>query len=332
MSGWGARPTRSSTVGMRSTVETCAPAAAPVAPGGAHDERDVLGGVVDEEGVRVLPVLPEALPVVGEEHEDRAVPDARALEPRDEAPHHLVGVGHLAEVPLAPVAREERLRRLVGRVGVVEVDPGEELLRLHALQPLEREVHHLVALLLDGAEVHDLVLREVEAVGVVVEALVEAPPRVEHPGADEGAGRVAARLHPLGERRRLLLDEEAAVVADAVLRGDEPGEDRRVRGKRQRHRGRGLLEEDALGGDRVDVRGVDAPEAVAAQSVGAQRVERDDDDVEVGGSGPARREPAAGVRVGLRRARAQDEEAPPPPAREGPPPPATAGGGRVSRS
>ena len=204
--------------------------------------------------------------MVGEQDEDRAVPDPRALQPRDEAPHHLVGVGHLAEVRLARVAREERLRRLVGRVRVVEVDPGEELLRLHALEPREREVHHLVALLLDGAEVHDLVLREVEAVGVVVEALVEAPARVEHPGADEGPGRVAGLLQPLGERRRLLLDEEAAVVADAVVRGDEPGEDRRVRGKRQRHRGRGLLEEDALGRHRVDVGRLDAPEAVAARA------------------------------------------------------------------
>ena len=246
--------------------------------------------------------------MVGEEHEDRAVPGARALEPRDEPADHLVGVGHLAQVLLPRVAGRERLGRLVGRVRVVEVDPGEELLRLHALEPLEREVHHLVALLLDGAEVHDLVLRQVEAVGVVVEALADPPLRVQHPGPDEGARRPATLPQALGERRQLLLDEEAAVVADTVPRRDEPGEDRRVRGQGERHRGRGLLEQDALGRQRVDVRRLDAPEPVAAQAVGAQRVERDDDDVQVRRGGAAGREARAGLTLVLRRARAQGEE------------------------
>ena len=311
MPGCGARPTRSSTVGMTSTVETCAPLR-PRSPQGVRTiERHVLGGVVDEEGVRVLAVLAEALAVVGEEDEDRAVPDPRALQPRDEAPHDLVGVGDLAEVRLARVAREERLRRLVGRVGVVEVDPGEELLRLHALEPREGEVHHLVALLLDGAEVHDLVLREVEVVGVVVEALVEAPARVEHPGADEGAGRVAApsfirsasvvvfsstKKPPLS--RTPWCGGMSPVKID-VCEGSVSGAVEVACSKR------------TPSAATASMFGVSMPaEAVAAEAVGAQGVERDDDDVEVGGRGPPRREPRAGVRVGLRRARAQEEERP----------------------
>ena len=193
MPGCGARPTRSSTVGITSTVDDLRARCGPRSPHGVRTiERHVLRSrrrrrrcaCSRRARPRLSPWSARSTRIVRSQ-------TPAALEPRDEPAHHLVGVGHLAEVRLARVAREEGLRRLVGRVGVVEVDPGEELLRLHALEPREREVHHLVALLLHGAEVDDLVLREVEAVGVVVEALVEAPPRVEHPGADEGAGRVA---------------------------------------------------------------------------------------------------------------------------------------------
>jgi hypothetical protein len=284
-------------------------APAVVAPGRADDEGDVLGRVVDEEGVRALPVVAEALPVIGHEHEYRAVPDALRLEPGHEPSHHLVRVGDLPEVGLSGVELVEGSRRLVGSVRVVEVDPGEETAGLHGLQPREGEIHDLVALLLDGAEVDDLVLREVEAVGVVVEPLVEAPARVEHPRADERSRRPARLLQPLRERHRLCLEEEAAVVADAVMGRNEAGEDRGVRGQGHRGGGGRLLEDDALARDGVDVRRLDAREAVAAEAVGAQRVERDEDEVERSGRGVPAGETLPGVGGTARRAGSQS---PPP--------------------
>ena len=230
---------------------------------------------------------------------------SHAIEPA----HDLVGVRHLAEVGLALVARGEGLGRLVGGVGVVEVDPGEEGLLLHRLQPGQGEVHHLVPLLLHGAEVDDLVLGQVEVVGVDVEALVEAPARVEHPRPHEGPGRVAGLLHPLRERRLRGVQEEAAVVADAVVRRDEPREDRRVRGQGHRRGGRRLLEQDAVLGHRVDVRRVDPPEAVAAEPVCPQGVEGDHHDVPRLRRRAAKGEP--GARLGLvpRGAQVQPEPA-----------------------
>ena len=63
-----------------------------------------------------------------------------------------------------------------------------------------------------------------------------------------------------------------------------------------------LLEDHAVARQRVDVRRLDALEAVAAEPVGARRVERDDDDVQVGRAGlqarDARRAPPASVRGG----------------------------------
>ena len=254
-------------------------------------------------------MVAQALAVVGEEHEHRLVPDPRCLEPRDESADDLVGVGDLAEVGLAGVARREGLGRLVRGVRIVEVDPGEEGLPLTApsshgrarsitSSPFFCTVPRLTTLYFERSKRSEY-----------VEALVEAPARVEHPRPHEGARRVAGVLHPRGERRLRGLEEEAAVVADAVVRRDEAREDRRVRGQGHRRGGRRLLEEDAVAGHRVDVRRLDPAEAVAAQPVRAQGVEGDHDDVEglagvVGRrAGPGPRPRSAGASRGARPAR-----------------------------
>ena len=64
-----------------------------------------------------------------------------------------------------------------------------------------------------------------------------------------------------------------------MIRGIEPRHDRAVRGQRQRGGRRGLREEHAAAGEAVDRRRPRVGVAVAAQVVGARRVERDEDDV-----------------------------------------------------
>ena len=207
------------------------------APGGPDHERDVGGGVVDEVGVTRLAVVAQALAVVGGEDDERALEQPLLAKPRREPPDHLVGVGDLGQVRLARIARGEGLGRVVGRVRVVEVDPGEEAPLADRLEPGERVVHDLVAGLLDRAERDHLVLGEVEIVGVLVEALGEAPLRLEHPGGHEGSRGKARLVQPLGERHLLLVQEEAAVVAHAVVGRHEASEDRRVRREGERDRG-----------------------------------------------------------------------------------------------
>ena len=223
-------------------------------------------------------------------------------QPAEQASHHLVGVGDLGEVGLVRVARGEGLGRVVGRVRIVEVDPGEEALRAHRFEPRERVRHHLVALLLDGAERDHLVLREIELVRVDVEALAEAPLALEHPGRDERSGREAALAQPLRERHLGVVEEEAAVVAHAVMGRDEPGEDRRVRRERERNGGGRVVEDDAVARERVDVRREVGAKAVAAQPIRAGRVERHDDQVQLASRGSQAREAGPSVGVGSRRA------------------------------
>ena len=89
-----------------------------------------------------LPVLAQALAVVGGHEEERVVPQAESAESVVEAPHELVGEGHLAVVQPCGVARRVGLGRLVGVVRIVEVQPEEDPrfrraeLSAQALQPL----------------------------------------------------------------------------------------------------------------------------------------------------------------------------------------------------
>ena len=97
------------------------------------------GVVVHEVAVGPLAVAAQPLSVVADDHDDGLLVDPVAPQPGDEPPHLLVGEGDLAVVEAGEAAsaelREERLGGLVGGVGVVEVDPGEEGTLLVALQP-----------------------------------------------------------------------------------------------------------------------------------------------------------------------------------------------------
>ena len=146
-----------------------------------------------------------------------------------------------------------------------------------AAEPGRRRVHHVVAppLRFEHARAA-LVARD--AVVVVVEAARQAEAAVEHVGADEGARRVARA--PSGAwrgSRRSAGKHVGAVVVHAVARRLEAGEDRRVRGQRQRHRGQRFLEHERRGRRARRACGVrPGGPPVGADAIGAQRVDRDE--------------------------------------------------------
>ena len=218
-------------------------------------------------------MVAEALAVVADDDNHRAVVEAERLELGDDAADLAVGEGNLAVVRVSLVTRRERLGRVVGRVRVVEVDPGEERRALRVPNPRQGLVHDLVAGPLDVRQRHAALPAEVEVVEVGVESLVDPPLAVEHVRADEPAGAVAPRLQDLGERELFGAEEEAAVVAHAVLGRELAGEQARVRRQGERRDGLGLLEQHALAGQVVEGRRLDVAIAVGPHAVGPRRVE-----------------------------------------------------------
>jgi hypothetical protein len=250
-----------------------------VAPGGAHDERHVHRRVVDEEGMRLLRMVAEALAVIGGEHDDRAIHQSFAGQETAQAADDGVGVGNLANVSAPLIARLEGLGRIVGGMGIVEVNPREERLVLLLVQPGQGIGHHLVAGFLNGAEGECLVLRQVEGVRIRFKPLTDAPLGGENPGRDESSGFVARFLESLGEGFFLWSEEVATVVAHSVSAGQSARHQGGVGRQREGHRGGHALEDQALVREGVDVRRFDLAESVGGKAIRAQRVEGDEDDV-----------------------------------------------------
>ena len=170
------------------------------APRQAHDPRDVQDGVVQEDAVVFLAVLAEALAVIADGDDHRAVEPALASSAATRRPT----AGRPPQSRRRTGGRgtgRERRRRRIGRVGVVEVDPGEEgwpagCAPSHAMPLDDRRCRRVDLELVAWREV---VERAVER----VEALAEAVRAVENEGADEGAGLVAGARERLGQRDRV---------------------------------------------------------------------------------------------------------------------------------
>ena len=156
-----------------------------------HDQRNVHGRVVEKEPVLLLAVIAEPFAVIGEQHDGRALVDARGAQPVEQPADDLVRVGDLAVIRL--VGGEARRRR-VGLVRLVDVEEEEErLLRIARPEPLLSGRERAFAIALDLA---DRALsrgrRQLAVVGV--ESLVQADRRSQHVGRHESAGRPPALL------------------------------------------------------------------------------------------------------------------------------------------
>ena len=266
------------------------------------DEGHMGGRLVDEEPVRGLAVIVEALAVIAHHRDDRPVEQAlRAPESSITRAELRIGERDLALVQPAGIPSPVRLGRIVRAVRVVEVQPREEALSFDFLEPRQRPIDDLVGRTLHGArEAADL--PRVEIVDVGGETVVDAPLVIEHVHCDDGA-RVEPRILQDGRERRLFRrQEEAPVVTHAVLGGESPGEDAAVRRQRQRRHGLGLIEQHTFSGEPVEGGRGCVSGAVGTEMIGARGVEGDDDEIQGGAIDAARKGPefdAAGRVLGL---------------------------------
>ena len=238
------------------------------------------GGLVDKEPMVLFIVLPQALSMVPDD-DNEGVLDRRWYKKPPEPVKLRIDEGDLSEVRIGGVLLVEGRRRFIGRVGVVEVDPGEELLVLVILEPGKGLIEDLVRRPLHRTEGDLFEFAQVEVVEIDVEALVKAPLGIKDVSGDERRGRVPLVLEERGHRLDLTGHDEAAVVPDPVEGGKGPRHDRGVGRERERRRCEALLEFDPERREPVDGRGFDVVEPVAAEPVGSHGVEGDQDDIEV---------------------------------------------------
>src|SRR5262249_28764566 len=250
----------------------------------ADDERHTHRAFVDEEPMRGLVMLAQTFAVIAHDRHNGTVSQVARIEVRADASELRISKCNFSNVGAIAVPASKRLRWVVGRMWIVKMHPREEPVVRHLLEPVQPMVDDLVSRPLYRAERNRGVSREVEVVEVGVEAFVQAPLRVEHVRADERARSIAARLEELGEGRLPSIETKAAVVAHPMLRWQLSGEQRGMCWKGQRRGSRGILEEHALARQPIEIRRLDSCETIPAYTVGSGRIERDDDEVEIGGA------------------------------------------------
>ena len=224
------RPIRSSTVGSTSSERTVLWTRRPagLAERRPDDERDASRGVIDEKTMCAFAVLVEAFTVVADGDDDRPAGKVAGVEPLKHSPELGIHKGDLAGVRLLLEARSIRFWRIVRRVSVVVMDPGEEGILAVFFKPRQRGIGDFVGSTRDVADRRGLVFRDVELVDIGVESLVQTPPPVEHERADKGAGLPAAIFQHACECHVLRIEHVATVVAHAVAWRQQPGEQSRV--------------------------------------------------------------------------------------------------------
>ena len=98
----------------------------------ADHERHPQRRLVDEIAVHVFAVLAQRLAVIGRDNHQCAIERAALAQGADQTADELVGPGDRPVVRPAGVLRRVGFRRQVGRVRIVEVDPGKESVGLPA--------------------------------------------------------------------------------------------------------------------------------------------------------------------------------------------------------
>ena len=318
-------------MGSRSTVPTRDVTTVPAGyPGSREDEGNAQRRLVDQDRVSDLVVLPEALAVVRNHGHDRVVFVARGPEPFQDASELCIGERDLAVVGPVLERRVVRRRRPVGRVRIVEVEPGQEGPPVLVSEPGQGRVHRFVGRALRGAG--GPALGFVEALAEVSNPCWKPKAAGDRVGRDEGPGAIALPLEEGGQGQVLRAQGEDDVVAHAVHGRVVAGQDGGVRRAGERNGGQGVLEARSAPCEGIEHGGARPRVAIGAEAVRAQGVDRHQENVRMGRDGGRWRSQDAATTKATRTATAARVQARPRRGRPGRPRRYSPAPGRASAS
>ena len=145
------------------------------------------------------------------------------------------------------------VRRVVGRVRIVEMNPRKKRTLGGSLDPCQRAIDAVGCTPLDVVHTRFAVAWRDRSRRIGVESLVEAPSRIQDERSDKGGGPIAGFTQPLRDDQSCV-DVEPAVVSHTVLVGNRPVSSDMCAGSVRRRNSGGLVKR--------------SPRAASASSVG----------------------------------------------------------------
>ena len=140
------------------------------------DQRHARRRLIQQQPVVVLSMVTETLAVIACKDDQRVRIEAGGFQVGMEADQLGVGVGHLTEIGVVGILPGKGRRRVVGQMGVIEVNPCKERLFRIFFEPRQGVVHHRFCTPLNLSEGHERGVESAFGLGVACESLVDAPP------------------------------------------------------------------------------------------------------------------------------------------------------------
>ena len=244
------------------------------------DQRHMHGGVVDEKAVRPFAVLSQTFAMVAAEHDDRVPIDSFLFQEAEKPPDLFIGKRDFSIVGLCRILATIRLGRTIRKMRIVEMHPKKKLLLRILRQPVQRHIGHHIARTLHLVEIRFVQTAEIEVVIIKIKSLIQSKARVQNRGGNHRPRLVPGLLEHRGQRGLQGTEFVAAEIVHAAQHRVGSRQHGRVRRQGHGNDREGTLKARSIRSQAVDVRRLDLLVSVAADMIGAQRVNRDQDHIQ----------------------------------------------------
>src|SRR5947208_11291998 len=201
------------------------------------------------------------------------------LQPRDQAPQFVISVGDFAVVKMVAILSVVRLGWIIRAVRIIEVKPEKEWAMSGLLQPVNCVSDAFSCFAIHQAQISFLEFLRGEGIVIEIKTASQSPTAVEHKRADHSPGRISMLFESLREGAELRSERLPGEILHAILKWIGSRENDRMRRPGERNLRDGALEENAIAREGIGCRGLHLFCAVATDVVGANGVDRDQNDV-----------------------------------------------------
>src|SRR5207245_2302075 len=201
------------------------------------------------------------------------------LQPRDQAPQFVISVGDFAVVKMVAILSVVRLGRIIRAVRIIEVKPEKKWAMSGLLQPVDRVSDAFRCFAIDQAQISFLEFLRGEGIVIEIKTASQSPTAVEHKRADHSPGRISMLFESLREGAELRSERLPGEILHAILKWIGSRENDRMRRPGERNLRDGVFKEDADVGEGIGRRSLHLLCAVATDVVGANSVDRDQNDI-----------------------------------------------------
>ena len=224
-------------------------------------------------------VVTQAFAVITRQDDQRIRKTRLLLQERHQTAYLSIDKGNSPVIGASLVTAGVRLRRVVGVMGIVKMNPEEERPPGALLQPAQRFVDYHVTRSFHNVCLRFVKMVEVEVIEIGFKTLIQSIAGIEHRGAEECPCSIAVLVQDLSERDCAGWKRIGGEVVHARGHGKASGKERSVCGKSQRNHGKGMSVAHGRTRQRIDVGRLNQPVAVAPQVVGTYRVNSNNDDI-----------------------------------------------------